>query len=234
MDELQNQPVPDPNSAQPAKPQDIANQAEALLQQPVQVHAAPTIDLLSPQHPTEPLPATQAEPAAPPVEAMAPISTPAAATDTSGAHTAIIPHHRQLWPVVIVGALVVLASGSSAYMIYRRSSAKQPTAPPVSVPATKPATPDTSQAVAPQPTPPPAADTVTAPAVTPTADKPQTVTVRSQNGLWLRSTPDSSNRNNIISWIPNGAQVLVDQTGEFWWHGTYKGQTGYFASTYTK
>ncbi|HSH31295.1 MAG TPA: hypothetical protein VK963_01370, partial [Candidatus Saccharimonadales bacterium] len=74
----------------------------------------------------------------------------------------------------------------------------------------------------------------TAPLATPTASNPQTVTVRSKNGLWLRSTPNSSNRRNIIGWIPDGAQVSVDQTGDFWWHGTYAGTTGYFASKYTQ
>jgi hypothetical protein len=34
--------------------------------------------------------------------------------------------------------------------------------------------------------------------------------------------------------MPDGAQISVDQTGDFWWHGTYKGKAGYFASTYTQ
>jgi hypothetical protein len=74
---------------------------------------------------------------------------------------------------------------------------------------------------------------VTAPTVAPTVDHPQAVIVKSPSGLWLRSSPDSSSRNNIIGWMRNGATVSVDATGDFWWHGTYAGQAGYFAVSYT-
>jgi len=37
-----------------------------------------------------------------------------------------------------------------------------------------------------------------------------------------------------MGWMPKGATVSVDTTGDFWWHGTYKGQPGYFASKYTQ
>jgi hypothetical protein len=70
--------------------------------------------------------------------------------------------------------------------------------------------------------------------VTPTTDHPQSVTITDASGLWLRSSPTSVNRSNIIGWMPKGAIVSVDQIGDFWWHGTYRGQAGYFASKYTQ
>jgi hypothetical protein len=60
------------------------------------------------------------------------------------------------------------------------------------------------------------------------------VTVKNPSGLWLRSSQDSSKKSNIIAWMPNGAKVSVDSIGNFWWHGTYNGKTGYFAVNYTK
>jgi hypothetical protein len=86
----------------------------------------------------------------------------------------------------------------------------------------------------PPPTPVPATADVSAPAAAPSAAHPQSVTVTNPSGLWLRSSPDSSKRSNIITWMPNGAKVSVNGIGSFWWHGTYDGKTGYFAVSYTK
>ncbi|MBW3538463.1 SH3 domain-containing protein [Candidatus Parcubacteria bacterium] len=195
--------------------------ADSILKQPEVSYQAPKINLLGHEEP---------EPAPPP-----PVQ-PAAATPRPS--VAAPPRHRTHWPVLALAAIVLLLAGGAGYFVLGRNQAAKPVAqtPAETTPipaAEPPAAPEPKAA---PPAAPPAAvapSTVTAPATTPTADNPQTVTVTNKSGLWLRSTPDSSNRSNIIGWIPNGGQVSVDHTGDFWWHGTYQGKAGYFASKYT-
>lgn len=130
---------------------------------------------------------------------------------------------------VAIAALLILAGGG--YYLYT-GVRPEPAPDQASLPAPTPAEPE--KPATPPAAPAPAPETVTAPTVAPSADNPQTVTVKAERGLWLRSSPDSSNQSNVIGWIPNGGQVSVDSTGDFWWHGTYKGKTGYFASKYTQ
>lgn len=140
---------------------------------------------------------------------------------------------------LVVAAILVLAiSGTGGYLIISGHKTPKPVArvtpKPKSTPAPAPPTPTPPPPVV---TPPPviaAAQTVSVPTVAPTSDHPQAVTVQSKSGLWLRSSPDSSSRANIISWMPNNATVSVDQIGDFWWHGTFNGTIGYFASKYTQ
>jgi len=148
--------------------------------------------------------------------------------------------------LVAMGAVAVLALGGGAYALLSHKPA--PKQPAVAAITPKP-TPSPSETPTPSPTPTPSAtprptpsptpsstpqpQTVSQPAVAPTTSHPQSVTVKATNGLWLRSSPTSVDKSNIIGWMPNGATVSVDATGSFWWHGTYQGKTGYFASTYT-
>lgn len=160
-------------------------------------------------------------------------------------HHATDLHHRVWLATAGIAAMLTGAGGAAVYdvltppaqvaQVTREVKATPlPTAKPVVTPSPSPAASPTPVAT-PAPTPAPsAATTVTAPAVTPTAEKPQTVTVTSKNGMWFRSTPTSVNNDNIIGWLPNGAQISVDEVGDFWWHGTYKGKTGYFASKHTQ
>jgi hypothetical protein len=136
-------------------------------------------------------------------------------------------------------ALVLLGIGTGSYLLLPKQEATKtviqpsPKKDPITLPAPSPG----PSPATPTATPPPTIstpETVSAPAIAPTTERPQSVTIQSKSGLWLRSSPDSSNRNNIISWIPNGAVVSVDQVGDFWWHGSYKGTSGYFASKYTQ
>jgi hypothetical protein len=170
---------------------------------------APVLNLLHPADPVEP-PAAAAKPAA-----------------ASG------KPRRKMWPVVAAATVVVAGLGGTGYMWYSKMQAPEtPVAQvtPTPIPTT---TPTPAPTPSPTPTPTPVPQEVTVPAVTPTAERPQAVTVKWKSGLWLRSTPNSSNKNNIIGWMPDGAQVSVDQIGDFWWHGTYNGKTGYFAVNYT-
>lgn len=153
------------------------------------------------------------------------------------------PHSRKAAVVVLgLAALALGAGGAAAYdsvtpgpIIARATpmptaaATSTPTATPSSTPSATP-----KPTTAPSPTPTQAPAEVTAPTVTPTKDNPQEVTVTSKSGIWLRSSPSSINRSNIIGWIPSGATVSVDEVGDFWWHGTYKGRPGYFAVKYTK
>lgn len=140
---------------------------------------------------------------------------------------------RRVWPLAVAAVAVVAALGGGGYYLYAKTAAQpqvavaSPTPPPTVTPSPVP-TPS------PTPAPIPAAANVTAPAAVPTSDHPQAVTVKSPSGLWLRSSASSSNKQNIIGWIPNGGTVSVDAVGDFWWHGTYGGKVGYFASNYTQ
>jgi hypothetical protein len=142
--------------------------------------------------------------------------------------------------VIIAGIVVVLLGLGGTYWFVSLKIPKRvaklsatPTATPSPVPTVTPSpTPVPTPTVT--PTPPPVSMSVTAPAAAPTASHPQSVTVKTPSGLWLRSSPDSSNKSNIIGWIPNGGEVSVDSVGDFWWHGIYSGKSGYFAVSYTK
>ncbi len=151
----------------------------------------------------------------------------------------VAAHKANLWPVFVVVGVTVVGLSGVGYMWYLNQAAEpvaQAPATPMPTATASPTPSVTPEPAAPSPSPslPPVPQEVTAPAVTPTADHPQAVTVTSKSGLWLRSTPNSSNKSNIIGWLPNGAQVSVDQIGDFWWHGTYGGKTGYFAVNYTR
>lgn len=160
----------------------------------------------------------------------------------SGALAPVAPRAssgNKIWLVSAVVALLVLGVGG--YLMYVQFNIKPQVAaitPSSSMtPSPTPtASPSPTPTVTPSPTPAPipAAANVTAPAAVPTSDHPQAVTVKSRSGLWLRSSGNSSSKNNIIGWIPYGGSVSVDAVGEFWWHGTYRGKTGYFASNYTQ
>jgi outer membrane biosynthesis protein TonB len=152
---------------------------------------------------------------------------------------AVVKPRRKVWPVAIAAAVAVAALGGGGYYLYAKNSSNSqvavatPAPTPTQAPSPTPtATP--SPTPSPTPVPIPAAVNVTAPAAVPTADHPQAVTVQSHSGLWLRSSANSSNKSNIIGWIPYGGTVSVDAVGAFWWHGTYGGKTGYFASNYTQ
>ena len=142
-------------------------------------------------------------------------------------------------PIVIVGLLTLVAGVATVYGVSsgRKAAPKVAVATPTLAPSPS-ATPSPVATPTPSAAPSPAAvaapETVTAPAVAPTQDHPQSVTVQAPNGVWLRSSPSSVNQKNVISWIPRGGVVSVDSVGDFWWHGTYNGKTGYFASKYTR
>jgi len=144
------------------------------------------------------------------------------------------PHKR--WPAMVVVAVAVVGLGTVGYLWFSRNQPAKPIAkaPATATPTPTPVPTATPVPATPTPSPTPVPEQVTAPAVTPTAEHPQEVTVTSGSGLWLRSTPNSSNKSNIVGWLPNGAHVSVDQVGDFWWHGTYNGRSGYFAVSYTK
>lgn len=135
-----------------------------------------------------------------------------------------------------VAIMVLIGGGAAAYAVFGRPAPEPvaqatPTATPIQTPTLSPSA---SPTPTPTPTPAPVQNTVTAPAAAPTVERPQAVTVKSKSGLWLRSSPNSSNQDNVIGWIPYNGQVSVDNAGDFWWHGTYAGKPGYFAVNYTK
>jgi hypothetical protein len=142
--------------------------------------------------------------------------------------------------LVAIVILLIGAGGAGAYyFVYKPAADTVAVATPKPSPAASPtpvatATPAPTPTATPSPSPAPQQVSVTAPAAAPTAEHPQVVTVKAKSGLWHRSTPDSSNQKNVIGWIPYNAQVSVDATGTFWWHGTYNGKSGYFAVSYTK
>jgi hypothetical protein len=142
-------------------------------------------------------------------------------------------------PVIILVLLVLLSGGGAAAYYFLKPAPQVAVATPTPKP-TASATPSPTPTATPTPTPTPTPtatpvpENVTAPAAAPTADHPQAVKVTSPSGLWLRSSPNSSNQKNVIGWMPNGSTVSVDSTGSFWWHGTYNGRAGYFAVNYTK
>ncbi len=153
--------------------------------------------------------------------------------------------------VAMAGVAVLIVAGGAYALLGHKQTPKSPSGTPkpavaVSSPSVRPsASPSTSPSPTPTPTPSatpsatpspsstPAPQTVSQPTVTPTSSHPQSVTVKAASGLWLRSSPSSVNRSNIVGWMPDGATVSVDSTGDFWWHGTYQGKSGYFASSYT-
>ena len=141
-------------------------------------------------------------------------------------------------PVIAV-ALVLFFSGSAAAYYVRsnnlasRSVIAKAQPSPVGSPLASALPPTPTPAVA-TATPVLAPATVTAPTTLPTIEHPQNVSVTSRSGLWLRSTPTSINQKNVISWMPYNGAVSVDTVGDFWWHGTYLGKSGYFAVNYTK
>jgi hypothetical protein len=185
-------------------------------------------------------------------EVIADTPDPAPAPDDKTAGVSLLETHehlkpgkggRKLMPLAIAAALVVVSGGGAgAYYMLKNQPAPESglvaaTATPTVAPTASPTpavTPAPTAAPTPAPTPAPAPQEVTAPAVAPTADHPQMVPVTSSSGLWLRSSPSSASKKNIIGWLPKGAQVSVDSVGSFWWHGTYNGKTGYFAVNYTK
>jgi hypothetical protein len=153
-----------------------------------------------------------------------------------------VPGPRRVWPVAAVAiGVLAIASGAGTFVFLQGQPARvavttpRPSATPTPKPTPTP-TPSATPTPTPSPTPvaTPVPETVTAPAVTPTAEHPQAVKITSKSGLWLRSSPTSVNRSNIIGWMPNGATINVDNVGDFWWHGTYKGQAGYFAVKFTQ
>ena len=135
----------------------------------------------------------------------------------------------------VVLLIIVLARGPKlAPLAVNTTPTPKPTVAPTPTPTPAPSpSPTPTPQATPAPTAIPSPQTVTAPKETPTPEHPQDVTIKSPSGLWLRSTPTSVNKSNIIGWMPNGATIKVDGVGEFWWHGIYKGQSGYFASAYT-
>jgi hypothetical protein len=147
------------------------------------------------------------------------------------------PHWRRAWPVVVVALVVLVGGGGAGAFVFLNRPARvaRATPTPKLTPSVTP-TPSPTPSPTPKPTPSatPVPETVTAPAVTPTPEHPQAVKITSPSGLWLRSSSTSENRSNIIGWMPNGATISVDAVGDFWWHGVYKGQPGYFAVKYTQ
>lgn len=160
--------------------------------------------------------------------------------------------HKLVLFLIVAGIfLTVSGGGAAAYFKLRpnllpavATATQTPTATPTpssltpsDMPSISPTPSDTPSATptpSVSPTPSAAPAEVSAPAAAPTAEHPQMVTVTNANGLWLRSSPSSASKKNIIAWMPKGAQVSVDSVGEFWWHGTYNGKTGYFAVSYTR
>jgi hypothetical protein len=158
--------------------------------------------------------------------------------DPAATPPALPKHSKKLLITGVIVAIAIAISASAyVYIVSSRNSS-------VAIDSTpKPTiTPAPSESPSPTPTPTPEVTpiqtstpaTVTAPTTTPTTDHPQMVTVQAKSGLWLRNSPTSVNQSNVIGWMPNNAQVSVDQIGVFWWHGTYAGKTGYFASKYTQ
>jgi hypothetical protein len=177
----------------------------------------PKLNLLNDKTPTPPPPAQ-------------PVATP----------PSVAPQRRRnMWvPVLVV--ILLLGGGAAGYVVLFKKPPEQPVAKttptptPLSTPTPTPTpSPTPSPTATPTPTPTPA-QTVTAPTQTPTKEHPQAVKITSKSGLWLRSSATSINRDNIIGWMPDGATISVDAVGDFWWHGVYKGQAGYFASKYTE
>lgn len=187
-----------------------------------------------PPQPVQPVQLPKPEPPRP-IPAPAPIAPSMPKLASPALQHAIPPAKNGLKVPLIAGIVVVLLAGAGGggwWYTQRPAATMPPSQPKTAVADPQPATPTTTPAETPTPTPTP--QTVATPAATPSTGTPQTVTVQADHGLWLRSSPDSSNRSNIISWMPTNAQISVDQTGDFWWHGTYNGTPGYFASKYTK
>lgn len=113
---------------------------------------------------------------------------------------------------------------ASAVAVSTPTPSHMPTSTPMATPAASPT---------PSPIPSATPTTVSAPAAKPTTGHPQQVKVQAVHGLWLRSSPTSVNNSNIIGWMPDGAEVSVDSAGSYWWHGSYDGKAGYFASSFT-
>lgn len=155
-----------------------------------------------------------------------PVATPPAAPKQS----------KTLLITAIIITITVIASASAYFFIMssRKPSVVVNSSPAPTITPTPSETPTTSPTPEVTPISESAPATVTVPTITPTSDHPQMVTVQAKSGLWLRSSPTSINQKNVIGWMPNNAQVSVDQIGDFWWHGTYAGNTGYFASKYTQ
>jgi hypothetical protein len=138
---------------------------------------------------------------------------------------------------VVVSTVLVLSGVTAAFVVLRPKPAPVAVTTPSPTPSPTPSvtpspTPSATPVPTPVPTPAPAL-ALTVPTVAPTSSHPQSSVVTSSSGLWLRSSPTSVNKSNIIGWMPKGSTVSVDSIGDFWWHGAYKGQAGYFASKYT-
>jgi hypothetical protein len=138
---------------------------------------------------------------------------------------------------VVIGTVLLLGGITAAFVVLHPKSAPVAVSTPSPTPSPSPsATPSPTPSLTPSPTPaatPTPALALTVPSVAPTTSQPQSSVVTSPTGLWLRSSPTSVNKSNIIGWMPKGATVSVDSIGDFWWHGVYNGQAGYFASKYT-
>ena len=217
-------PTETPVAASPAPISQMAATATAILETPEIVHGGVRFNLFTNREGME----------------DEPLIVGAAAATASVPTNVRAGHRRGI--AIGLGALLLalLAGGAGVYAVH---SSRQATASPTAVAVLPKATPIATSSPTPSPSPPPSVtptpvtvvpQTVSAPAIAPTADHPQPVVVTSKSGLWLRSSATSVNSKNIISWIPNGASVSVDATGEFWWHGSYGGKTGYFASTFTQ
>jgi hypothetical protein len=151
------------------------------------------------------------------------------------------PRNMAPWWAGVTAVIVVLAAAMTYILLSKHNSVVSLSPTPRSTPSatsTPSPSPTPSLSPSPSPTPTPSAtpvpQTVTVPTVAPSSSHPQQVTITSKSGLWLRNSPTSVNQSNVIDWMPDGAQVSVDAIGSFWWHGTYQGKAGYFASKYTQ
>lgn len=192
-------------------------EAAAYLKEGDQLRKSPMINLLK---------IDEEEPVQAALAPQEPVATPPAALKQS----------KTLLITAMIITITVIASASAYFFIMssRKPSVVINSSPAPTITPTPTETPTTSPIPEVTPIPESAPATVTVPTVTPTSDHPQMVTVQAKSGLWLRSSPTSINQKNVIGWMPNNAQVSVDQIGDFWWHGTYAGNTGYFASKYTQ
>jgi len=176
-----------------------------------------------------------------PLDEPAPVAAPVAPAAEAVAVPGDVVKKRNMtpWWIGVAVVILVLAGGTGYLIVSKHKAAPVAVASPRPTPSAS-ATPSPSPSPSPTPSPSPspsatpAPQTVTVPTVAPTSSHPQSVTITSKSGLWLRSSPTSVNQSNVIGWMPDGAQISVDSTGSFWWHGIYNGKAGYFASKYTQ
>ncbi len=153
-------------------------------------------------------------------------------------------HKLVLGILMIALFLIVSGGGAAAYFSLRPSPAAQVFSTPTATSSPTPIpTPIQSAILSPtvspstSPSPSPTASFVPSPSPSPSLTlgaSTQEVMVTNPSGLWLRSSPNAQNNSNIVTWVPKGAKISVDQKGSFWCHGAYDGKTGYFAVKYTK